>query len=205
MRCDGEQINIHTPGNYLRATLNKLDLERENLGWYEATRHTFASRWVLGGGSIEKLKEILGHYSVVVTERYTHLRTDLFAPKDLGTIALDLKAGSSVPVQIGPTLGPPPPMRARKAAIGGGKNRSSCVSRVLFLKVSPQAVHIRLGRKLLHASISEQPGSVGRTTLASLSRSAPLLALAPGGVCLANQLTLVAVRSYRTVSPLPRL
>ena len=116
------------------------------------TRHTFASQWVLGGGSIEKLKEILGHYSVVVTERYTHLRTDLFALKDLGTIALDPKAGAAVPVQIGPTLGPPPPQRARKAAIGGEKNRSSCVSRVLFLRVSPQAVHIRLGRKLLHAS-----------------------------------------------------
>jgi len=27
---------------------------------------------VLSGGPIEKLKEILGYYSVVVTERYTH-------------------------------------------------------------------------------------------------------------------------------------
>jgi len=31
------------------------------------------SQWVLNGGSIEKLKEILGHDSVVMTERYTHL------------------------------------------------------------------------------------------------------------------------------------
>src|SRR5262249_49938096 len=32
---------------------------------------------------------------------------------------------------------------------------------------------------------------------------APLLALAPGGVCRAAQVALGAVRSYRTVSPLP--
>jgi hypothetical protein len=61
---------------------------------YVATRHTFASHWVLAGGTIEKLKEILGHYSVVVTERYTHLRPDLFAARDLGTIALDLMPGT---------------------------------------------------------------------------------------------------------------
>ena len=50
----------HTPGKYLRATLARLGLARTGLGWYEATRHTFASQWVLNGGAIEKLKEILG-------------------------------------------------------------------------------------------------------------------------------------------------
>ncbi len=40
---------------------------------YQATRHTFASQWVLAGGSIEKLKEIMGHISVIVTEQYAHL------------------------------------------------------------------------------------------------------------------------------------
>lgn len=84
-----------TPGKALRTTLERLDLSRPGLGWYEATRHTFASQWVLNGGSIEKLKEILGHYSVVMTERYTHLRPDLFAARDLGTIALDLRPGSA--------------------------------------------------------------------------------------------------------------
>jgi len=96
LRCDGETINKHTPGKYLRMTLNKLRLVRPGLGWYEATRHTFASQWVLSGGSIEKLKEVLGHYSVIVTERYAHLRTDLFPTADLGLIALDLGPGNVV-------------------------------------------------------------------------------------------------------------
>jgi hypothetical protein len=50
-----------------------------------------AAWWVLSGGSIEKLKEILGHYSVVITERYAHLRVDLFLARDLGTIDPDLR------------------------------------------------------------------------------------------------------------------
>jgi len=93
MRVDGEALNKKTLGRNLRATLKRLKLERLGLGWYEATRHTFASQWVLSGGSIEKLKEILGHYSVVVTERYTHLRPDLFADRELDTIPFDLRTG----------------------------------------------------------------------------------------------------------------
>ena len=104
MRRDGETINKHTPGKYLRATLERLHLSRPGLGWYEATRHTFASQWVLNGGSIEELKEMLGHYSVVMTERYAHLKPDLFAPKAYGTIPLDLRAGSPVPMSLGKTL-----------------------------------------------------------------------------------------------------
>ncbi len=48
---------------------------------------------MLSGGSIEKLKEMLGHYSVVVTERYAHLRPDLFPVADLSLIALNMQAG----------------------------------------------------------------------------------------------------------------
>ena len=47
-------------GNFLRPVLTALGLARPGLGWYEATRHTFASQWVMAGGSIEKLKENLG-------------------------------------------------------------------------------------------------------------------------------------------------
>jgi integrase len=97
LRCDGEHLKIagggSTTGKYLRETLARLGLCRKGLGWYECTRHTFASQWVLNGGSIEKLKEIMGHYSVIVTERYAHLRLDLFPVADLGLIPLNMKPG----------------------------------------------------------------------------------------------------------------
>ena len=100
LRCDGEKIDKHTPGIYLRAALAKLKLEEGGLGWYEATRHTFASQWVMSGGSIEKLKEMLGHYSVVMTERYAHLRPELFTKADLATISVDLGPGAARPTPI---------------------------------------------------------------------------------------------------------
>lgn len=90
LRRDGKKIDKATPGNFLRAALKACELQREGLGWYECTRHTFASQWVMAGGSIEKLKEILGHYSVTMTERYAHLKPELFMERDLGTISVDL-------------------------------------------------------------------------------------------------------------------
>jgi hypothetical protein len=62
LRSDGQKIDKGTPGTYLRLALDELSLARDGLRWYQATRHTFASQWVMNGGSIEKLKEILGHY-----------------------------------------------------------------------------------------------------------------------------------------------
>jgi integrase len=104
MRCDGQHLKIAgggaTTGKYLRETLVRLGLWRKGLGWYECTRHTFASQWVLNGGSIEKLKEMLGHYSVVVTERYAHLRPDLFTAGDLGTLKVSLKPGTAPVVPL---------------------------------------------------------------------------------------------------------
>jgi integrase len=114
MRVDGDHINKATPGKYLAEALRELKLERDGLGWYETTRHTFASQWVLAGGSIEKLSTMLGHYSVVMTEKYTHLRPDLFAQKDLGTIPLKLGKGVMKPAEIGQQLGSTTPKRSRK-------------------------------------------------------------------------------------------
>ncbi|AGC43304.1 phage integrase family protein [Myxococcus stipitatus DSM 14675] len=90
LRSDGSWIGTNTPGPKLRAVLKELGLARPGLGWYEATRHTFASQWVMNGGTIEKLREILGHSTVAITERYAHLRVDLFSPADLERIPGDL-------------------------------------------------------------------------------------------------------------------
>jgi hypothetical protein len=90
----------------LRAALEQLGLERDGLGWYEATRHTFASQWVFAGNSIEKLSVMLRHWSVTQTEVYAHLRPDLFSADDLATIAVDLRPPSAAPSAIGPEMAP---------------------------------------------------------------------------------------------------
>jgi integrase len=36
-------------------------------------RHTFASHWMMTGGELYALKEILGHKSILMTQRYAHL------------------------------------------------------------------------------------------------------------------------------------
>jgi len=76
--------------------------------------------------------------------------------------------------------------------------QSRPVSRVLSRRVVafPAVADIPLGPALPPAS-SERPGS------AAGHRIAPLCALAPGGACRAARVATGAVRSYRTVSPLP--
>ena len=100
LRRDGRGINKGTRGPALERVLKKLRLSRPGLGWYEATRHTFASQWVMAGRSIEELKEILGHHSVVVTERYAHLRPDLFAPGAHQALRVDMTPGDAKVVEI---------------------------------------------------------------------------------------------------------
>jgi len=65
------------PGQGVQGALAKVNAQGTVIPavtWYQATRHTYASQFVLAGGSIEKLREALGHSTVLVTERYAHLR-----------------------------------------------------------------------------------------------------------------------------------
>jgi integrase len=64
--------------------------------WYEATRHTFASQWVLEGKPIGRLARMMGHSETEVTERYAHLRVDLFPAEDRQALAIDMD-GDTVP------------------------------------------------------------------------------------------------------------
>ena len=111
-------------GNYLRVALAQLELTQPDLGWYEATRHTFASQWVLAGNSIEKLSAILGHYSIVMTERYAHLRPELFTRADLATIKIDLRPSGAKVGELGhrmatdPTNPTPTPQKKKKKMVG---------------------------------------------------------------------------------------
>lgn len=51
--------------------------ERFNLVFHDL-RHTFASHWVMGGGNLFKLQKILGHQSIQMTERYSHLNIEAY-------------------------------------------------------------------------------------------------------------------------------
>ena len=45
---------------------------------FHGLRHTFASHWMMNGGSLFKLQKILGHQSIAMTERYSHLAPGAF-------------------------------------------------------------------------------------------------------------------------------
>lgn len=94
LRCDGSRIGKGTPGPVLRQVLEGLGLYREGLGWYEATRHTFASHWAMQGRSLRELQGILGHSSLTITERYAHLAPGHFSADVHSALPVSLVPGS---------------------------------------------------------------------------------------------------------------
>lgn len=107
-----------SPPQYMRAATLRRHLELAlatcklpSMKWYHATRHTFASQWVLNDGNIEKLAAILGHSSTVVTERYAHLRPDLFSARERDLLKVDL-----VPRQVMARLPEAPAEAAQEGA-----------------------------------------------------------------------------------------
>jgi len=84
----------------------------ETWTWYTVSRHTYASQHVMGGGSLATLREILGHSSVTVTERYAHLRSDLFKPEDLLKLSVGMSREGGAVVDLAAA-------RAQKAGENG--------------------------------------------------------------------------------------
>jgi hypothetical protein len=62
-----------------------------------------------------------GHYSVTMTERYAHLKPELFTEDDLATIAADLSPGDAQPVEIGSKTGAAPKIGAARSRHQKGK------------------------------------------------------------------------------------
>jgi integrase len=98
-------VREHTLGKRLRAVLDALKLTRPGLNWYRCTRHTFASQWVRGGGSLEALATILGHADPATTRRYAHLRVDLFREADLAAVSVDLSRPEARVIELPPRRG----------------------------------------------------------------------------------------------------
>ena len=88
----GDFVKPHRLRDALRSAQKKLNFPC--LTWYQSTRHTFASHWVMDGRPIEKLRVILGHSTVQVTERYAHLSPDAFGKADYAAVFVDLTAAT---------------------------------------------------------------------------------------------------------------
>jgi integrase len=66
------------------------------LTWYQATRHTYGGRFVSAGGSLEKLRVILGHSTAEVTMRYGHLVQGQFTEAERSMVDVQLQPGKVV-------------------------------------------------------------------------------------------------------------
>jgi hypothetical protein len=79
---------------HLEAALTTCSLPQ--ITWYEATKHTFASHYLMNGGRIERLATILGHTDSEVTRRYSPLRVDLFPEEEFRAVGLKRRDGTAV-------------------------------------------------------------------------------------------------------------
>jgi len=74
---------------YAEANADGVD-KLPHLTWYQSTRHTYGGRFVSAGGSLEKLRVILGHSSTEVTMRYRHLVRGQFTEQERALVDVQL-------------------------------------------------------------------------------------------------------------------
>ena len=93
----GGRPDIGSPTQFVRpCTVHKAlakalaACELPKMTLYQCTRHTFASQWVMNGGSMEMLAKIMGHSSTSTTQHYAHLAPDFFGAKAFDMVAVDL-------------------------------------------------------------------------------------------------------------------
>jgi integrase len=85
---DGKTVlDDHMMGDLFAQALTELELPA--MRWYNGTRHTFGSQWVINGGSLETLREMMGHSSVTVTERYAHLIPGNYTDADRARVVVE--------------------------------------------------------------------------------------------------------------------
>jgi len=106
-RKDGRTyVKAHSVGKMFRAALAKVNADRASaqleplpgMRWYEATRHSYASRYVQAGGSLMKLAAILGHSATEVTDRYAHLQPGNFTNQERALVDVQLAPAKVLPM-----------------------------------------------------------------------------------------------------------
>jgi len=105
-------IRPHTVHKALAKALTKCKLPPMTL--YQCTRHSFASQWVMNGGSLELLAKILGHSSTSTSQHYAHLAPDFFGAKAHDMVVADLSKPTGTVLSlrgvggpVGPGMGEP--------------------------------------------------------------------------------------------------
>lgn len=72
---------------------------RPTMTWYQATRHSFASRYFSAGASLDEVSAAVGHSSPVVTKRfYDHYVRRSFSPTLRAGLGAQ-QAGTVVPIK----------------------------------------------------------------------------------------------------------
>jgi len=69
------------------------------LTWYQSTRHSYGGRFVSNGGSLERLRVILGHSCAEVTLRYGHLVRGQFTEQERAIADVQLKDAKMLPLR----------------------------------------------------------------------------------------------------------
>ncbi|MCU1281456.1 MAG: integrase family protein, partial [bacterium] len=91
-----------------RFTRKDRDGGESYLTWYQATRHTFASHYMMAGGNVAKLQAELGHSDIQTTQRYAKLAPDYRTAKDRQLIRLPKVRGEgkivAFPTAVGSKL-----------------------------------------------------------------------------------------------------
>jgi len=70
----GKLVSFSSPGQFNAAVRRLSGVERFHV---HQLRHTFACRWLEIGGSLAALQQMLGHSTVVMTQRYARISDDL--------------------------------------------------------------------------------------------------------------------------------